>query len=66
MFKEILKKNGFKEFRIRRIKKRNLDVSFFHRSNLLLYLKSYTKYFLGLIGINYRKTEFFLEKIKIK
>lgn len=64
MFKEMLKKNGFKELKVVRIQKSNLDVGFFHKSNLLLYLKSYTKYVLGLFGNNYRKTEFFLEKIK--
>jgi 2-polyprenyl-3-methyl-5-hydroxy-6-metoxy-1,4-benzoquinol methylase len=64
MFKDILIRTGFKEIKVVMLKQRVAGVNFFNFSNLKLFFKSFAKYFLGLLGSNYRKTEFFLEKYK--
>jgi len=64
IFKKMLKKGGLVESKVVILKKENLSESAFHVKNLILYTKTFIKYFLGLFGSNYRKTEYFLTKIK--
>jgi len=62
MFKGMLKSAGFKLIKGIKLKQRVVGVNFLNFSNLKLFFKSLAKYFLGLLGSNYKKTEFFLTK----
>ena len=64
IFKKMLNKAGLVEIKVVILKKKDLSLSNLHVKNLILYSKSLIKFFLGLVGSNYRKTEYFLTKIK--
>jgi 2-polyprenyl-3-methyl-5-hydroxy-6-metoxy-1,4-benzoquinol methylase len=63
MFKNILRKNGFREAKVIWLPKRVAGEKFFSVGNLKGFLVSLVKYCLGKAGSNYRKTEFFVEKV---
>ena len=62
MFREMLKRNGFKEKRVF-LSWCDLEVSILNWRNVRRFIREIVKFVLDVLGIKYRKTIFFIEKI---
>lgn len=66
MFKKMLNQAGLKEVGTCLMRQRYLGANSLSSKKIIPFLKSYIKYFLSLMRSNYRKTEFFTEKVNKK